>query len=103
MSDIIEQYNKAEEQFFDVATKLFVLIGSYTEHEYGYGGWTGNSETIEEEICLFTSREKAEAYVKKSRLKNPTSDRKFKSNSGLSLYDYVEICEYQPNILYVKE
>ena len=50
-------------------SKVYELVGYYEDYEYGYGGWTGNSETVERVVATFDSEKAAHAYAKKAKLK----------------------------------
>ena len=83
---------------------MFVLIGTRTEHEYGYGGWTGVTTEVEDSVALFDTKEQATKYAKDSELaaaKRPffraavwRSVYRFKHISLLRSYDSYRIEEY---------
>jgi hypothetical protein len=78
----------------------FVLVGSRTEHEYGYGGWTGQSEERKEELAVFDTFEQANAYVEASKLKSPKEQSyPFKTASLLAPYEFYEILDNRPTSL----
>lgn len=84
----------------ETSSKKWVLIGSYEEHEYAYGGYTGNSKWVEEEIATFDTEKMARDYIEKSKLKNPKDYRRpFRKNSLLSRFRYAEVEIYDPEIL----
>lgn len=74
---------------------MFQVTGSYTEYEYGYGGWTGNTTDMEQVVATFDYEKDARRYIKNSRLKsvNRWSDRPFKKRSLLSSFEYAEVKE----------
>lgn len=47
---------------------MIFLYGIKEEVEYGYGGWTGNSETIRNLVATFDEMQDAEDYVRNSTL-----------------------------------
>lgn len=74
------------------------IVGYRTDHEYGYGGWTGCKEDIREIIATFDNKKDALAYIKNSRLKNPSDKgRPFKQKSLLSPFEDAEIEELTEN------
>ena len=80
--------------------RKWVLIGSYEEHEYGYGGYTGRSEWVEDKIATFDTEKMARDYIEKSKLKNPADYRRpFKKKSLLHDYRYAEVEIYEPEYL----
>ena len=72
----------------------FVLIGTRTDSEYGYGGWTGKTEEIEKPVATFETKEAAKKYAESCKLKHPTRHSVFKAKTLLALYDSYEIEEY---------
>ena len=42
---------------------MISLYGIREEREYGYGGWTGNRETIRELVATFDEVQDAKDYV----------------------------------------
>ena len=50
---------------------IYELYGLREDYDYGYGDNPGTSQDICDLIATFDSREYAEAYVRKSELKNP--------------------------------
>ena len=76
------------------------LIGSYIEHEYGYGGYTGKTTNIDEVVATFDNEKDAKRYINDSRLKNPSNEdrRPFKRKSLLSLFEFatIEVGEDDP-------
>lgn len=77
----------------------WVIVGSYEDHEYGYGGYTGNSNWVEKKIATFDRKEDAERYIKDSKLKNPMDRYPFRQKSLLSGFQYAEIEEFLPETL----
>lgn len=70
------------------------LVGYRIDHEYGYGGWTGCKEDVREIVATFDREKDALAYVKNSRLKNPSDrERPFKQKSLLSSFEGAEVEE----------
>ncbi len=70
------------------------IVGFRTDHEYGYGGWTGKRTHIREVVATFDCEKDALAYIKNSRLKNPSDkERPFKQKSLLSSFEGAEIEE----------
>lgn len=64
---------------------MFNLIGYRTDHEYGYGGWTGMTTDVTEVVATFDDKKSALRYIKNSKLKNPRdSDKPFKQSSLLA-------------------
>jgi len=81
---------------------MIFLYGIKKEAEYGYGGWTGNSETIRDLVATFDEMQDAKDYVTNSTLAaaskpyfhaDPISG-KFKYRKG-SLLRYYESCEIE--------
>ena len=81
---------------------MIFLYGIKEEVEYGYGGWTGNSETIRDLVATFDEMQDAEDYVRNSTLAaaskpyfhaDPISG-KFRYRKG-SLLRYYESCEIE--------
>tara|TARA_R100001463_G_scaffold103601_1_gene158000 strand:- start:783 stop:1064 length:282 start_codon:yes stop_codon:yes gene_type:complete len=81
---------------------MISLYGIKEEAEYGYGGWTGNSETVRKLVATFDELQDAKEYVANSTLKaandpyfyaDPISG-KFKYRKG-SLLRYYESCEIE--------
>jgi hypothetical protein len=82
---------------------MFVLIGTRTDHEYGYGGWTGVTLDVEDHLALFDTKKQAEKYAEDSELaaaKKPyfraavwRSVYRFKKSSLLRGYDSYHIEE----------
>ena len=81
---------------------MISLYGIREEREYGYGGWTGNRETIRELVATFDEVQDAKDYVKNSTLAaadkpyfraDPISG-KFRYRKG-SLLRYYESCEIE--------
>ena len=79
---------------------MIFLYGLREEAEYGYGGWTGNSETVRKLVATFDELQDAKDYVANSTLKaandpyfyaDPISG-KFKYRKGSLLRNY-ESCE----------
>lgn len=83
---------------------MFVLIGTRTDREYGYGGWTDVTEDIEDPLALFDTMELATKYAEDSELAAAKkqyfrasarhSAYRFKQSSLLRSYDSYEIREY---------
>ena len=78
---------------------MWCIEAGYIEHGYGYGGWTGNKEEVEDIVALFTSEELAKDYVEKSRYKNGKRQqfkryKVFKAKSLLHSYEWAEVHEY---------
>ena len=72
----------------------FEIIGSRTDYEYNYGGYTRNNSEVDEIIATFDKKEDARKYIKKSRLKNPMDRRNpFKKKSLLAGYEFATIEE----------
>ncbi len=75
----------------------FEIIGSRTDHEYGYGGYTGNKTDVDEVVATFDNKKDAELYIENSRLKNPSDkERPFRQKSLLANFEYAIIRETQP-------
>ena len=81
---------------------MIFLYGIKEEVEYGYGGWTGNSETIRKLVATFDEMQDAKDYVTNSTLAaaskpyfhaDPISG-KFKYRKG-SLLRHYESCEIE--------
>ena len=74
---------------------MFNLVGCRTDHEYGYGGWTGVTTDKEEVVATFDLEKDAHEYIKKARLKNPKrlDHRPFRNKSLLTNYEYAEVVE----------
>ena len=47
---------------------MICLYGIREEEEYGYGGWTGNSQTIRDLVATFDEMQDAKDYVTNSML-----------------------------------
>lgn len=74
---------------------MFNLIGSYTDHEYGYGGWTGNRTDVQKIVATFDSEKDAKKYIKRAWLKNSGigDERPFKKRSLLGNYEHADVEE----------
>lgn len=74
---------------------MFNLIGSRTDHEYGYGGWTGNRTEKEEIVATFDSEKDAKKYIKKALLKSASrwSERPFRQKSLLTNFENAHVEE----------
>ena len=74
---------------------MYRLIGESTELDWSYGDVISND--VREVVALFTTREKAEAYVEAARLKSPKREwggmYPFRQNSLLARFQYAEIEE----------
>lgn len=79
---------------------MWVLIGSCQDMTIRYTNDSPWNEWTNENLATFSSKELAEEYVEKSRLKSP-KDRKlpFRQTSLLSNSQYAEIEEYYPEYL----
>lgn len=53
---------------------IYELYGLREDYDYGYGDNPGTSQDICDLIATFDSRDQAQAYVRKSELKNPQHD-----------------------------
>lgn len=74
------------------------LVGSRTDYEYGYGGYTGQQTDVGEIVATFDRRKDARLYIKNSRLKNPKDrTRPFKQKSLLVNFQYANIEEIEPH------
>ncbi len=68
------------------------IVGSYVDHEYGYGGYTGKTTNVEEVVATFDCEKEARLYVENSRLKNPRDNKRpFRAKSLLSEYEYASV------------
>ena len=65
---------------------MYALIGSMR---------MAGHEDEERILALFSTKEKAQEYVKKATLKNPTWKKKYRSNTLLGNYDHADIEEYE--------
>ena len=77
-------------------SKVYELVGYYEEPEYQYGGYTGNSETVERVVATFDSEKAAHDYASNARLKGPYRDRiagrlGFRKRSLLNGYEGYEV------------
>lgn len=74
---------------------MFNLIGFRTDYEYGYGGYTGVTNSVEKIVATFDSENDARVYIKKSKLKNATTwtERPFRKNSLLCYFQDAEVKE----------
>ncbi len=74
---------------------MFKVVGSYTDHEYGYGGWTGKTTEITEVVATFDCKKDACRYIKDCQLKNTTcwTGRPFRKRSLLASFRYAEVEE----------
>ena len=74
---------------------MYRLIGERVEIDSSYGDMI--SHDVREVVALFTTREKAKAYVEAARLKSPKRTwggmLPFRQSSFLSRFQYVEIEE----------
>lgn len=74
------------------------IVGHRVEHEYGYGGWTGDKTDVSRIVATFDYKKDALAYIKDSRLKNPSNKKRpFKQKSLLSFFEDAEIEEITYN------
>jgi hypothetical protein len=67
--------------------EIYELVGITDEAEYGYGGYTGETNTDERVVATFDSEEAAKAYVDRAMLRSKRSgryDNKFRNNSVLA-------------------
>lgn len=72
----------------------FQLVGSRTDYEYGYGGYTGKTTNVNEIVATFDNEKDAYQYIKKSRLKNPrNNERPFKQKSLLTHFQFATVEE----------
>ena len=79
------------------SNKKWIIIGYRREFDYGcYDHCSCEYEMIEEKVATFDSKKMAEDYVKKSKLKSLGSGRIFRAKSLLSIFNYVEVEEYDP-------
>ena len=71
---------------------MFKIVGSRTEHEYGYGGYTGKKTDETEDIATFDDEKMAHQYIEKSRLKAPINrERPFRQTSLLVNYEHADV------------
>jgi len=67
--------------------EIYELVGITDEAEYGYGGYTGETNTDEQVVATFDSEEAARAYVDRAMLRSKRPGRyekKFRNNSVLA-------------------
>ena len=83
--------------------QIWVIIGSYMESEYGYGGYTGKSDWIDEKIATFDTKQMALNYIKKAELKyktkpsfNTHNTPRFRKKSLLRGFVYTSVEIYYP-------
>lgn len=64
---------------------MFNLIGYRVDHEYGYGGWTGETIDIVEVVATFDTEKDARTYIRNATLKNANyfTERPFRKKSLL--------------------
>jgi len=90
---------------------MYELYGLLTEHEYGYGGYTGRTIEHRDLVATFDTEELAKEYAIKSMLKavreqsrnrrltpRPINGRVFLRRSLLDGYEDFEIEESLPGV-----
>jgi hypothetical protein len=83
---------------------MFELVGHRTDHEYGYGGWTGETTDVEEILATFDDEKAAEQYIQDALLakwkkteRYGRGERPFKQKSLLCNFTYGEVREISPD------